>query len=160
MAGGLREAEDEEVGSLVFAGYTAGLGPRLGVVRFARATLRLGFTGRPTGRRIGDLADGRNKRARGTPKASAAATTVRRVGFKAAYSSFWRCLGSIPMASAACCCDQWRADRRRARFAARFRLMLSKAGRDAMPTRSADGPTQKPHRWGNIAAGQLADEFT
>lgn len=60
------------------------------------------------------------------------------------------------MASAACCCDQRRANRRRDRFAARFRLVLSKAGREAMPTRSADGSTQKPHVWGNIQFMQIA----
>ena len=121
-----------------------------GASGYLRLTPRPGLTGRPTGRRSGGSLDRRNRRASGTPKASAAATTVLSVGFKAAYSSFWRCLRSIPMASDAACCDHRRAARRRAKFAARFRLALSKDGCEAMPTRSRKRLQQKPHGWGNM----------
>jgi hypothetical protein len=87
-------------------------------------------------------------------------TRLLRVGFKAAYSSFWRCLRSIPMASAACCCDHRRADRRRAKFAARFRLALSKDGCKAIPTRSGKRLHQKPHGWGNIRILVPTDQST
>jgi hypothetical protein len=125
-------------------------GPRPGQRHYRSMALRLVLTGRPTGRRIGGAADRRNRRASGTPKASATATTVLSVGFKAPYSSFWRCLRSIPIASAACCCDHSRAARKRAKFAARFRLVSSKPGREAMSTRSPKGLHQKPHGWGNM----------
>jgi hypothetical protein len=59
-------------------------------------------------------------------------------------------LRSIPMASAVCCCDHRRAARRHARFAARYRLALSKDGCEAMPTRSGKSLYKKPHVWGNI----------